>query len=229
MRQNSDFSKVPSSPRQFGIYIEGEMLPAKSGKRTVRYSPAHDCPVTEIAQAGIEDVDLAVASARQSFDNKVWSGKSGAERASVLLKAAALIRERQSEIAYWETLESGKPISQTNGEVAGCADMFEYASGLARTINGESYNNLGEQLFGIVTREPIGVVGLITPWNFPFLILCERVPYILAAGCTIVTKPSEYTSATTLILAEIFDGGGFAKRRYECCDGSWFNCWSSNM
>ena len=78
MRQNSDFSKVPSSPRQFGIYIEGEMLPAKSGKRTVRYSPAHDCPVTEIAQAGIEDVDLAVASARQSFDNKVWSGKSGA-------------------------------------------------------------------------------------------------------------------------------------------------------
>ena len=60
--------------------------------------------------------------------------------------------------------------------MAGCADMFEYASGLARTINGESYNNLGEQLFGIVTREPIGVVGLITPWNFPFLILCERVP-----------------------------------------------------
>ena len=208
MRQNSDFSKVPSSSRQFGIYIEGEMLPAKSGKLTVRYSPAHDCPVTEIAHAGIEDVDLAVASARQSFDNKVWSGKSGAERASVLLKAAALIRERQSEIAYWETLESGKPISQTNGEVAGCADMFEYASGLARTINGESYNNLGEQLFGIVTREPIGVVGLITPWNFPFLILCERVPYILAAGCTIVAKPSEYTSATTLILAEILTAAG---------------------
>jgi len=63
MRQNSDFSKVPSSPRQFGIYIQGETLPAKSGKRTVRHSPAHDCPVTEIAQAGIEDVALAVASA----------------------------------------------------------------------------------------------------------------------------------------------------------------------
>ena len=105
MRQNSDFSNVPSSPRQFGIYIEGEMLPAQSGKRYVRHSPAHDCPVTEIAHAGIEDVDRAVASARRLFDNKIWSGKSGAERASVLLKAAALIRERQSGIAYWETLE----------------------------------------------------------------------------------------------------------------------------
>ena len=208
MQQTLDFSNVPSSVRQFGIYLDGEMKPSQSGKFTVRYSPAHDCPVTEIACAGIDDVDLAVASARKSFDNKVWSGKSGAERAGVLLKAAALIRERQSEIAYWETLETGKPISQTNGEVSGCADMFEYASGLSRTINGESYNNLGEQLFGVVTREPVGVVGLITPWNFPFLILCERVPYILAAGCTIVAKPSEYTSATTLILAEILTSAG---------------------
>ena len=91
MQQTLDFSNVPSSVRQFGIYLDGEMKPSQSGKFTVRYSPAHDCPVTEIACAGIDDVDLAVASARKSFDNKVWSGKSGAERAGVLLKAAALI------------------------------------------------------------------------------------------------------------------------------------------
>ncbi|MCL4143105.1 UNVERIFIED_CONTAM: hypothetical protein GTU68_058191 [Idotea baltica] len=64
--------------------------------------------------------------------------------------------------------------------------MFEYAAGAARSLHGDSFNNLGDKMFGLVKREPIGVVGVITPWNFPFLILCERVPYILAAGCTIV-------------------------------------------
>ena len=75
MRQNSDFSKVPSSPRQFGMYIQGETLPAKSGKRTVRHSPAHDCPLQRLPKLVLR-CSLAVASARQSFDNKVWSGKS---------------------------------------------------------------------------------------------------------------------------------------------------------
>lgn len=208
MQRDLEFTNTPNATRKFGIYLDGKMKSSVSRKVTTRLSPAHDCPVTEIAQADIEDVDIAVRSSRTAFDDKRWSGKSGAERASVLLKAATLIRERQAEIAYWETLETGKPITQTNGEVAGCADMFEYASGLARSISGESYNNLGDQLFGIVTREPIGIVGLITPWNFPFLILCERVPYILAAGCTIVAKPSEFTSATTLILAEILSQAG---------------------
>jgi acyl-CoA reductase-like NAD-dependent aldehyde dehydrogenase len=101
-----------------------------------------------------------------------------------------------------------QPISQARGEVAGCAGMFEYAAGIARSLHGDAFNNLGDKLFGLVTREPIGVVGVITPWNFPFLILCERVPYILAAGCTMVVKPSEMTSATSLILADCLTEAG---------------------
>ncbi len=87
-------------------------------------------------------------------------------------------------------------------------------------MHGDSFNNLGDDMFALVTREPIGVVGLITPWNFPFLILCERVPFILASGCTIVAKPSEVTSATTLILAEILSEAGLPDGCYNVVTGS---------
>ena len=220
MTNKFDITRLPETARNFGVYIDGEMRPALSGDTTTRQSPAHDIAVTEIAKCAQDDVDIAVASARLAFDDRRWSGQSGGVRAGVLLKTAGLIRERLEEIAYWETLESGKPISQTKGEVAGCADMFEYASGLARSLHGDSHNNLGDGLFGIVTREPVGVVGLITPWNFPFLILCERVPYILASGCTIVAKPSEVTSATTILLAEMLSEAGLPKGVMNVVTGS---------
>ena len=208
MADNTDITSLPEKVRKFGAFVDGKIQPALSGHTTIRNSPAHDVPVTECARCSEDDVNIAVSSARSAFDDRRWSGLSGSQRAAVLLNAGKLIRERNNEIAYWETLETGKPISQTLGEVAGCADMFEYASGLARTIHGDSFNNLGDDLFGVVTREPVGVVALITPWNFPFLILCERVPYILASGCTLVAKPSEVTPATTVLLAEIMAEAG---------------------
>lgn len=199
---------LPESPREFGFYVNGAYVPAGSREVFSRNSPAHDAPVTRIPVCTPEDLDMAVDAARAAFDDRRWSGLSGQARAAVLLRAGALIRERAEELAYLETLENGKPISQARGEVGGCADMFEYASGLARSLHGDSFNNLGDGMLGLVTREPVGVVGIITPWNFPFLILCERVPYILASGCTIVAKPSEFTSATSLILAEILTEAG---------------------
>ncbi|MFK8036254.1 MAG: aldehyde dehydrogenase family protein [Hyphomicrobiales bacterium] len=199
---------LPSSPKEFGFYVNGQSIAAGEREVFERSSPGHDVPVTQIPKCTNADLDDAVAAARNAFEDRRWSGLSGGERADVLLKVGALIRERIDEIAYWETLENGKPISQSRGEVGGCAGMFEYAAGLARSLHGDSFNNLGDDMMGIVTREPIGVVGIITPWNFPFLILCERVPYILASGCTIVAKPSEVTSATTLILAEILTDAG---------------------
>lgn len=208
MDKTSTRLSPPGAPREFGFFVNGRPVPAGDRKVFERRSPAHDVAVTRIPRCTVEDLDDAVASARTAFDDRRWSGLNGQARAAVLLRAAALIRERSAEIAYFETLENGKPISQARAEVMGCADMFEYASGLARSLHGDSFNNLGDGLFGIVTREPVGVVGLITPWNFPFLILCERVPYILAAGCTIVAKPSEVPSATTLILAEILTDAG---------------------
>lgn len=208
MDQMSTTQALPEEPRDFGFYVNGAFVPTGARDVFVRLSPGHDVPVTRIPKCTDADLDMAVDAARAAFDDRRWSGLNGQARAAVLLKAGALIRARAGEIAYWETLENGKPIAQARAEVMGCADMFEYASGLARSLHGDAFNNLGDGMFGVVTREPVGVVGIITPWNFPFLILCERVPYILASGCTIVAKPSEVTSATTLILAEILTEAG---------------------
>ena len=199
---------LPEAPREFGFFMDGDWVPAGNREIFERASPGHGVPVTRIPRCTQDDLNAAVAAARRAFNDRRWSGLSGADRAAVLLKAAELIRERTEELAYWETLENGKPIAQARGEVGGCVGMFEYASGLARSLHGDSFNNLGDGMFGVVTREPVGVVGIITPWNFPFLILCERVPYVLASGCTIVAKPSEFTSATSLILAEILRDAG---------------------
>ena len=208
MDQISKIRSLPAEPREFGFYVDGRSVPIGDREAFVRRSPGHDVAVTRIPKCTTADLDMAVDAARRAFDDRRWSGLNGQSRAAVLLKAGALIRERADEIAYWETLENGKPIGQARAEVMGCADMYEYASGLARSLHGDSFNNLGDGMFGLVTREPVGVVGIITPWNFPFLILCERVPYILASGCTIVAKPSEMTSATSLILAEILTEAG---------------------
>ena len=208
MDQMSTTHALPEKPRDFGFYVDGATVAAGDRDIFERHSPGHGVPVTRIPKCTDADLDMAVDAARTAFDDRRWSGLNGQARAAVLLKAGAIIRERADEIAYWETLENGKPIAQARAEVMGCADMYEYASGLARSLHGDSFNNLGDGMFGLVTREPVGVVGIITPWNFPFLILCERVPYILASGCTIVAKPSEVTSATSLILAEILTEAG---------------------
>jgi len=131
-----------------------------------------------------------------------------ADRAAVLLKTADLIDARREEIARLDALESGKPISQARGEIAGAADIWRYAASLARTLHGESYANLGDAMLGVVLREPIGVVSIITPWNFPFLIVAQKLPFALAAGCTAIVKPSEMTSASTVVLGELLMEAG---------------------
>jgi len=211
---------LPASPRQFGHFVNGAVIPAGNRATLTRSSPAHEIPVTVMTACSPEDLDAAVTAARQAFEGRCWSGLGGAERASILLRTAEILRTRIDEIAYWEVLENGKPISQARAEVQGCVGMFEYASGLARSLHGDAFNNLGDAMFGMVTREPVGVVGIITPWNFPFLILCERVPYVLASGNTIVAKPSEVTSATTLLLAEILTEAGLPDGVFNVVTGS---------
>jgi betaine-aldehyde dehydrogenase len=167
---------LPESPREFGFHVDGAYVPAGGREVFTRHSPGHGIPVTRMVKCTGEDLDAAVTSARRAFEDRRWSGLSGGDRSAVLLKAAEVLRARTEEVAYWETLENGKPIAQARAEVQGCVSMFEFAAGLARALHGDSFNNLGDGMFGIVTREPVGVVGIITPWNFPFLILCERVP-----------------------------------------------------
>lgn len=188
-------------PRNYQLIIDGETLEAVSGERYTRYSPGYGVPVGTFAQAGTEDTDRAVAAARKAFESGPWPHMKAAERSQVLARVADLIAENHEELATIETLESGKAISQARGEIQGAADIWAYAAAQTRSITGETHNSLGDNTLGLVLREPIGVIGIITPWNFPLLIASERIPFALGAGCTVVIKPSELTPGTTTQLA----------------------------
>ena len=189
--------------RDFKMLIDGEWVVATSGRMLERIAPGHGVPVSRYPEGSHIDAERAIAAAKQSFDTGIWNSKTGAERSNILLKIADMIEKRAEELSFWDAVEAGKPISQVRGEIAGAVDIWRYAAALARDLHGESYNTLGDGTLGVVLREAIGVVSMITPWNFPFLIISQKLPFALAAGCSCVVKPSEMTSASTLILGEI--------------------------
>jgi betaine-aldehyde dehydrogenase len=188
--------------------IDGKDVEAVSGERFVRSSPAHDIEVTELPNSDAADVDLAVRAARAALESG-WRTVPGADRAKLLHAVRDLIRRDAELLALAETLESGKPITQSRGEVASAAELWEYAATLARHNLGDAHNNLGPDTFALVVHEPVGVVGMITPWNFPLLIISQKLPFALAAGNTAVVKPSESTSSTTVMLGELIREAGF--------------------
>ncbi|MFM7332893.1 MAG: aldehyde dehydrogenase family protein, partial [Tabrizicola sp.] len=206
--------------------IDGEFIPsrARPGTSTAtrevpgqardgdtsseRLSPSHGTVVSRAPIGTIQDAEAAIAAARRAFDDGRWSQLSGKARAMVLLKVADLIEANTDRMALLETLESGKPITQARGEIRGAADLWRYAASLARTLHGDSHNSLGQDMLAVVLKEPIGVVSIITPWNFPFWILSQKLPFALAAGCTCVVKHSELTPSTTVILGELLIEAG---------------------
>src|SRR5690606_16468541 len=194
--------------REFSMLIDGKWVQSESGQTIDRAAPGQGVTVSRYPAGNTADVERAVAAARKAFDDGRWSSKTASQRSLVLLKAADLIEARAEELAYLDAIEAGKPISQVRGEIAGSVDIWRYAAALARDLHGESYNTLGDATLGVVLREPIGVVTIITPWNFPFLIVSQKLPFALAAGCTAVVKPSELTSASTLVLGEILMEAG---------------------
>ena len=135
------------SPREFDFYVDGEYVADDDRDIFERSSPGHDVPVTRIPKCTEVDLDSAVAAARVAFENRRWSGLSGEDR----------IRSRAEEIAYWETMENGKPINQSRAEVAGWAGMYEYASGVARSLHGDSFNNLGNVIDPRRNPDPCGI------------------------------------------------------------------------
>jgi len=202
------YMNPPGEPYRYQMLIDGRWVEARDGRRYGRESPAHDVAVGDYPLAGADDTDLAVAAARRAFDEGPWPHTRGAARARILGRVAELIRAQAEELAYIEALESGKPIVQARGEMESTAGLWEYAAALTRQLHGDSYNTLGPDMLGLMLREPIGVVGMITPWNFPLLIISQKLPFALAAGCTAVVKPSELTPGTTLRLGHILQEAG---------------------
>lgn len=187
----------------YRMVLDGVLADAASGATFERLSPGHDVSVGSYPDGDVVDVDRAVAAARRAFDSGPWPRMSGAQRARAMRHVAELIEANAEMLARVEALEGGKPIAQARGEVATTAEIWWYAATLAQHSYGDALNTLGEQYLGMMVREPIGVVGVITPWNFPLLIVSQKLPFALAVGCTAVVKPSQLTPGTTLILGRL--------------------------
>lgn len=194
--------------RDFRMLVDGAWVSSADGDTIERTAPSHGVVVSRFQAGTKADAEKAIAAAHRAFDKGPWPRMTASERSAILLKAADLIAARLEEIAYLDAIEAGKPITQVRGEIAGAVDIWRYAAALARDLHGESYNTLGDGTLGVVLREAIGVVSIITPWNFPFLIVGQKLPFALAAGCTTVVKPSELTSGSTLVLGEILAEAG---------------------
>ena len=201
------------------MLIDGKEVEASSGERFERTSPAHGVLVGTYPKGTSEDVDLAVSAARRAFDQGPWPRESGAVRARTLLRVAELIRRDAEQLARTEVLESGKPISQAYGEVEASAELWVYAATVARHAYGDAHNMLGDDVLALVLNEPVGVVTVITPWNFPLLILSQKLPFALAVGCTAVVKPSELTPGTTLHLARLLVEAGLPEGAVNVISG----------
>ncbi|WP_205910366.1 aldehyde dehydrogenase family protein [Rhizobium sp. FKL33] len=199
---------LPIAPFEGRHLIDGIWRDSADGATFDRISPSHGIVASRSARGSAAETGAAIAAARRAFDDGKWSRATGKERSALLLRIADLIEANVERMALLETLESGKPISQARGEVSGAADLWRYAAALARTLHGDSHNSLGEDMLAVVLKEPIGVVSIITPWNFPFWILSQKLPFALAAGCTCVIKPSEMTPSTTVMLGELLIEAG---------------------
>jgi acyl-CoA reductase-like NAD-dependent aldehyde dehydrogenase len=189
------------------LILGGNRVPAADGKTFSVIEPAQGKPFTEVAEAGTEDVERAVHTAYQAFDEGKWPRLSATERGRVLLKASTLVRERLEEIAVIEARNAGKPIRDARGEIGLVATVLEYWGGAANKIFGETIP-VQDSGLEITLREPIGVCALITPWNFPMVIASWKIAPALACGNTVVVKPAQLTPVSVLLLADILMEAG---------------------
>ncbi len=194
-------TRVQVKPGQ--LFIGGKSLPAASGESFETINPATGEVLTTVALGGPEDVNGAVKAAREAFESGPWPKMGVGARGRLIWKIGDLIMQRRDEIAELETLDSGKPISDnTKIDVPMAADCFQYYAGWATKIHGATVPVSGPY-FNYTLREPVGVVGAIIPWNFPFLMAAWKLAPALCAGNTVVLKPARQTSLTALLLAEI--------------------------
>ena len=188
------------------LYIHGAYVKADSNESFDTINPATNKVICKVDQASRADVEKAVISAEQGF--LVWSSMSAIERSRILLKAAEILRERNDELAALEVIDTGKPLQEANCvDVKSGADVIEYYAGLAPALQG-TQQDLDSTSFFISKNEPLGVCAGIGAWNYPIQIACWKSAPCLAAGNSMIFKPSEETPLSVLKLAEIYTEAG---------------------
>lgn len=197
----STMSQLPSLDGR--AFINGQRVSALSGRTFDKHSPVDGRLLTPVARCEAVDIDAAVQVARQAFEDRRWSRQSPAQRKRVMLRFADLMLAHAEELAVMETLDMGKPVQHAQGidvrSAANCVRWF-----------GEAVDKVYDQVaptpetaLALVTREPVGVVGVIVPWNYPMLMACWKIAPALALGNSVVLKPSEKSPLTALRLAEL--------------------------
>jgi len=204
-------STLAAGPRP--LLIDGKLVPSQSGQTFEAINPATGEVLATVARGNAADIDQAVAAARRAFENPAWRTLNANDRSNLLLRLADLIEKEADDLAVLETLNNGKPAHLTRlVEVEGSIKTFRYFAGWPTKFGGETLPvspRGGAQILNYTTREPVGVAGLIVPWNYPLSMAAWKVAPALAAGCTVVLKPAEQTPLTALRLGQLALEAGF--------------------
>ncbi|MDX3973511.1 aldehyde dehydrogenase [Shinella sp.] len=200
-------------------FIDGKFVEAISGKQFDAINPATGKTLTGVASSDKADVDLAVKSARRAFDSGVWSRRSPAERKKILQRFGELMLKHADELALLETLNMGKPISDARSiDVPGSANtILWYAEAIDKIY--DEIAPAGSGALGMITREPVGVVAAVVPWNFPLLMACWKIGPALAAGNSLILKPAEQSPLSAIRLAELAAEAGIPQGVFNVVTG----------
>ncbi|MCM2973315.1 5-carboxymethyl-2-hydroxymuconate semialdehyde dehydrogenase [Larsenimonas suaedae] len=196
--------------REQGVlnHINGESVPADSGKTFETISPVDLAPLADVAHGGASDIDRAVKAAEKAF--KTWSKTPGKERREILIKVAEAIEARAEEIAFTECMDTGQSLRfMSKAAVRGAANFRFFADRAPQAEDGLSLRN--DTQMNVTSKRPLGPIGVITPWNTPFMLSTWKIAPALASGCTVVHKPAEFSPMTAKLLVEIAEEAGLPK------------------
>ncbi|WP_223596432.1 betaine-aldehyde dehydrogenase [Neobacillus bataviensis] len=193
------------------MYINGQWVKAKSNETKEIINPFNQEVIETVPRGSREDAKEAIVAARRAFDEGEWSTLPAMERGDFLFQVAQKIKEYKQELAELESLNTGKTVTESLDDMDGIAGVFQYYAGLADKDGGLMIESPNQNSVSRVVREPVGVCGLIAPWNYPLLQASWKLAPALAAGNTVVLKPAEITPLTSIKMCEIFEEVGFPK------------------
>jgi (Z)-2-((N-methylformamido)methylene)-5-hydroxybutyrolactone dehydrogenase len=217
-------SRPSGAPRRYQMYIGGEWVDARGGETFESVDPFTGRVWADIPRAGAADVDDAVRAARSAFDGGPWRHTTAAERGRMMRRLGELIAVRAREVAIVESMDNGKLLREMEGQLRGLPAYYEYFAGAADKVHGDTIPSDKANFFIYTVREPVGVVGAITPWNSPILLMSWKLAPALAAGCTFVVKPAEQAPASTLEFAKLVDEAGFPPGVFNVVTGFGPDC-----
>ena len=202
---------------KFGQFINGEWKPADSGETYEVINPATEEIIGNASKASSSDVQKALKAADQGF--KAWRETPAWERAKLLRRISELVRENSESLVEWMTLEGGKSYNDGVAEVGATADVFEWNAEETKRIYGQTIESRFPDTRIQINYQPVGVVAALSPWNFPLVLTARKIATAMAAGCSVIAKPAEQTSLTTLRVAELAHQAGIPRGVFQVLPG----------